>query len=65
MTHDRVRSDYVVFMPCACCNSGVLHSVHVLKTLHVDVAVVVVSLSLIIIIIIIIIVMAASSVVVF
>ena len=34
MTHDRVRSDYVVFMPCACCNNGVLHSVHVLKTLH-------------------------------
>ena len=34
MTHDRVRSDYVVFMPCACCNSGVLHSIHVLKTLH-------------------------------
>ena len=34
MTHDRVRSEYVVFMPCACCNSGVLHSIHVLKTLH-------------------------------
>ena len=34
MTQDRVRSDYVVFMPCACYNSGVLHSVHVLKTLQ-------------------------------
>ena len=34
MTHDQVRSDYIVFMPCACCNSGVLHLVHVLKTLQ-------------------------------